>query len=139
MKKTYLISLLLLLFCTTAGAQSKQTETKEDGAEITFDKKEHNFGVFPEESPVVRCKFTFTNTGNRPLVLVRVRATCGCTVPEYTKAPINPGEKGEIKVTYNGRGKSPGKFAKIITVTSNANTPTTRLVVKGEMLKKQKK
>lgn len=134
MKKIYLTSLLLLIFCAIGWAQTeKGNDQKEDGAEIAFDKKEHNFGVFPEESPIVRCQFTFTNTGNRPLVIIQVRATCGCTATEYTKEPVNPGEKGIIKITYNGKGRYPGKFAKIITVKSNAKTPTVRLTVKGEM------
>lgn len=133
MKKIYLTSLLLLVLCTAGWAQTGKGDEEKDGAEIVFDKTEHNFGTFPEGNPVVRCQFTFTNTGNRPLVLVQVHATCGCTVPEYTKDPINPGEKGVIDVTYNGKGKYPGKFAKIITVKSNAKTPTVRLTVKGEM------
>lgn len=137
MKKIYLASLMLFLCCSLGWANPATNDDSKDGAEIVFDKKEHNFGVFPEESPIVRCQFTFTNTGNRPLVLVRVRATCGCTVPEYTKDPINPGEKGIIKVTYNGKGRYPGKFAKIITVSSNAKTPTVRLTVKGEMKAKE--
>lgn len=102
-------------------------------AQIKFDKTAHDFGNFSEENPIVKCTFTFTNTGDKPLVINQAVASCGCTVPEYTKAPIKPGEKGEIKVTYNGTGKFPGHFKKSITIRTNGQTEMTRLYVEGEM------
>ena len=102
-------------------------------AEIQFDKLTHNFGTFSEKDPVVTTTFVFTNTGDAPLVINQAVATCGCTVPEYTKTPVKPGEKGEIKVTYNGTGKFPGHFAKVITVRSNAATELVKLRIEGDM------
>jgi hypothetical protein len=69
------------------------------------------------------------------LVINQAVASCGCTVPEYTKNPIQPGEKGEIKVTYNGTGKFPGHFKKSITVRTNGDVEMTRLYIEGEMTK----
>jgi len=102
-------------------------------AEITFDKTIHKFGTFSESSPKVSCVFTYTNTGDKPLVINQATAACGCTVPEYTKAPVKPGEKGEIKVTYNGAGKFPGHFKKSITVRTNGKVEMTRLYIEGDM------
>src|SRR5574344_1909381 len=102
-------------------------------AEITFDKTLHNFGTFSESQPVVSCTFTFKNTGDAPLIINQAIATCGCTVPSYTDKPVLPGQKGEIKVTYSGKGRYPGKFKKIITVRSNAKTRLVRLNIEGEM------
>jgi len=102
-------------------------------AEIKFDKTSHNFGKFSEKQPVQKCTFTFTNTGTAPLVINQAIASCGCTVPAYTKTPILPGKKGEITVTYNGTGKFPGHFKKTITVRSNATTEMTRLQIEGDM------
>jgi hypothetical protein len=102
-------------------------------AEIKFDKVTHDFGKFSEKNPVVSCVFTFTNIGETPLVVNQAVASCGCTVPEYTKAPIKPGEKGEIKVTYNGTGKFPGHFKKSITVRTNGAVEMTRLYIEGDM------
>ena len=68
-----------------------------------------------------------------PLVINQAIASCGCTVPEYTKTPIQPGEKGEIKVTYNGTGKFPGHFKKSITVRTNGAVEMTRLYIEGDM------
>ena len=102
-------------------------------AEIKFDKLTHDFGTFSEKDPVVSCTFSFTNVGEVPLVINQAVASCGCTVPEYTKTPIQPGEKGEIKVTYNGTGKFPGHFKKSITVRTNGAVEMTRLYIEGEM------
>ena len=122
MKKIIVITLLLICGMTSAMAQ-----------EIKFDKLTHNFGTFSEKDPVVTCVFTFTNVGDAPLVINQAVASCGCTVPEYTKTPIQPGEKGEIKVTYNGTGKFPGHFKKSITVRTNGKVEMTRLYIEGDM------
>lgn len=109
-----------------------QTEEKSQ-AEIKFDKLTHDFGKFSESSPKVTCVFNFTNVGSLPLVINQAIASCGCTVPEYPKTPIKPGEKGQIKVTYNGAGKFPGHFKKSITVRTNGAVEMTRLYVEGTM------
>ena len=102
-------------------------------ADIKFDETTHNFGSFPENSPKVTCKFKFTNTGNGPLVIHQAIASCGCTVPQYPKEPIKPGESGEIIITYNGAGKFPGHFRKSITLRTNAKQEVIRLYVEGDM------
>lgn len=107
---------------------------EEELAEIKFDKEIHDFGTFSESAPKVTCTFEFTNVGNRPLIIHQAIASCGCTVPEYPKHPIQPGEKGTIKVTYNGAGKFPGMFKKSITIRTNGKTELTRLYIKGNMV-----
>ena len=99
-------------------------------AEIKFEKTTHSFGTFSENNPKVSCTFTYTNIGEQPLVINQAIASCGCTVPEYTKTPVQPGEKGEIKVTYNGAGKFPGHFKKSITVRTNGAVEMTRLYIR---------
>ena len=109
-------------------------------AEMKFDRTTLDFGKFTEERPEGVASFTFTNTGNRPLVIVEVYTSCGCTNAEYPEKPINPGEKGFIKVKYNSIGTRAGKFSKNITVYSNASPSTVRLTIKGEMvIDKEKK
>ena len=127
MKKILLFT--MLLFCGINAALAQKP------AEIKFDKLTHDFGTFSEKNPVVSCTFSFTNVGEVPLVINQAVASCGCTVPEYTKTPIQPGEKGEIKVTYNGTGKFPGHFKKSITVRTNGAVEMTRLYIEGEMTK----
>ncbi|MBQ4393328.1 MAG: DUF1573 domain-containing protein [Prevotella sp.] len=125
MKKLILMTLMLICGITFASAQKP--------AEIKFDTLTHNFGKFSEKSPVVSCSFTFKNVGEQPLVINQAIASCGCTVPEYTKEPIQPGKTGEIKVTYNGTGKFPGHFKKTVTVRTNGAVEMTRLYIEGDM------
>lgn len=123
MKKLLLMAVLLVAGLTTTFAQAK----------IEFDKLTNNFGTFSESTPVQKCTFTFTNKGDKPLIINQAVASCGCTVPEYTKTPVKPGEQGSIKVTYNGTGKFPGHFKKSITVRTNGAVEMTRLYIEGDM------
>ena len=141
--------LLIMAFCllTVSVAQAQTQKQKvstsevkvtgatkaENYAEIKFDTLRYNFGKFSKNDPIVKCSFRFKNTGTAPLVIHQAFASCGCTVPTFTKEPIKPGEKGVIEVTYNGTDKFPGHFQKTITVRSNAVSEVTRLIIEGDM------
>jgi hypothetical protein len=126
MKKMLMMAVLLFACVCFASAQDNQ-------AQIKFDKVSHDFGTFSESNPVQECVFTFTNVGQAPLIINQAVASCGCTVPSYTKEPIAPGKTGAIKVTYNGKGKFPGHFKKSITVRTNGKPEMSRLYVEGTM------
>ena len=130
MKKIILMTLMFVCGIMLATAQ---TANGGKQAEIKFDKTTHNFGKFSESAPKVSCTFTFTNVGDAPLIINQAVASCGCTATEYTKTPVKPGEKGELKITYNGEGKFPGHFKKSITVRTNGKVEMTRLYVEGDM------
>ena len=121
-----MMAVLLFACVSFASAQDNQ-------AQIKFDKVSHDFGTFSESNPVQECVFTFTNVGQAPLIINQAVASCGCTVPSYTKEPIAPGKTGAIKVTYNGNGKFPGHFKKSITVRTNGKPELSRLYVEGTM------
>lgn len=123
MKKVLIAFALLFTAVNFASAQ----------AEIKFEKLVQNVGTFPESDPVQTAVFAFKNVGDQPLIINQAVASCGCTVPEYTKAPIKAGESGTIKVTYNGKGKFPGHFKKTITVRTNGKVEMTRLYIEGDM------
>lgn len=125
MKKVLFAMLMLMLSIGYASAQNQ--------AKIKFDKTTYDFGKFSESTPVQKCTFTFTNVGNAPLNINQAVASCGCTIPKYTKKPIAPGEKGSLNVTYNGKGRFPGHFKKTITVRTNGNPEMTRLYIEGTM------
>ena len=145
MKKILLILLLAPCTLLTAKAQTlKQkvnvsevkavaTTKAENYAEVTFDTLRYDFGKFSKSEPVVHCSFPFTNTGTAPLIIHQAFASCGCTIPTYTKEPIKPGEKGVIDVTYDGTDKFPGHFTKTITIRSNAVNEVVRLTIEGTM------
>ena len=128
MKRTFFLGTLLCMAVTMMAQQPV----------ITFSKTEHDFGKINEEDGRVSTIFEFKNEGMEPLVLSNVRASCGCTTPTWTRTPIEPGQTGNITVTYNPNGR-PGKFSKTITVTSNAATPTSKLRIFGEVIPKQAK
>lgn len=125
MKRTLLLAAMVMMLAGGVYAEGK--------AEIKFDKTTHNFGTFSETDAVQKCTFTFTNTGDAQLIIHQAVASCGCTVPTYTKTPIAPGATGTIEVTYNGKGRFPGHFKKTITVRTNAATEMTRLYIEGDM------
>ena len=118
---------------TTTEVKASTTTRAENYAEIKFDTLRHNFGKFSKEDPIVKCTFGFTNTGTAPLIINQAFATCGCTVPTWPNKPIKPGERGEIEVTYNGKGKFPGHFQKTVTVRTNGVTEVVRLTIEGLM------
>ncbi len=122
MKKTLLLSFFMLMM----GSLMAQQKT----AVIQFDQVSHDFGKFSEDKKNVTYEFKFKNTGNAPLVISRVTASCGCTTPEWTKEPVAPGKTGYVKATYNPVGR-PGAFNKSITVFTNTPEKNVRLTIKG--------
>ncbi len=130
MKKYVLLSLLLsILFVGTADAKKKP--------EIQFEQTTINLGTFTQNNPIHNVVFKFKNVGNGKLVINFVNTSCGCTVADYPKDFIAPGGYGEIKVTYNGKDKYPGKFRKMISVYTNNGKTLTRLYIEGNMLAAQ--
>lgn len=139
MRKLLVLSFLCMLGLGSAAAQNageQKTDVKE--ARIVFDKTTQDLGTFSEDDPVVKCTFTFTNEGNAPLVIHQAIASCGCTVPTYTRMPVKPGESGQMEVIYNGNGKLPGRFKKSITVRTNASEPMVKLYITGVMKASEK-
>lgn len=96
-----------------------------------WSEKEHDFGKIKKGTPV-STTFTYTNTGKAPLSVTDVKASCGCTVPEYTKEVVAPGKTGSVKATYNAANV--GTFLKSITVTSNVEGGPVILTIKGEVI-----
>lgn len=90
-----------------------------DAAVLTFEEPGYDFGKI-KEGEKVHYNFKFKNTGKSPLIITNATATCGCTIPEPPKDPIQPGAEGIIKVVFDSTGKS-GMQDKVITVTSNGN------------------
>ena len=115
--KVFFTVLVLVLINFSATAQ-----------EFKFEEETINYGKIDKDSDGERV-FIFTNIGDQPLVIKRIQSSCGCTVPKKPKAPIMPGEKGEIKVSY--ATNRVGGFSKSITIYSNAKNPTKVIRIKG--------
>lgn len=106
-------------------------------AVIQFEQTSHNFDTFSSDQPQ-KCEFIFTNTGDKPLVIQQAFSSCGCTVASFTRTPINPGEKGKVTISYNGKNLFPGHFKKPVTVSSNAKNNIVRVYIEGDMVASKK-
>ena len=122
MKK--LLTLCLLALAGAAHAQGVMQFTTDS----------HDFGNVPEGTMATH-EFKFKNTGNQPVIIANVQASCGCTTPDWTKTPILPGKMGVVKAMYSSAGR-PGVFNKTVTVTSNAAETSKVLSIKGTVLTK---
>jgi len=124
MKRTILVLVALLTMCVMRA---------EKYPEIKFEKTTIDMGTFSMYDSKQTCVFKFTNVGDEKLIINTVHTSCGCTVADYSKEPISPGGTGEIKVTYNGAGKMPGRFKKSIQVFSNCKKDMARVFITGIM------
>ncbi|MFT3794261.1 DUF1573 domain-containing protein [Flavobacterium sp.] len=124
----------------TIGATAPMPETKTEKpangkyAILTFDKKEHNFGTI-KQGDVVTYTFKFKNTGGSDLIISNAVGSCGCTVPEYPKTPIKPGESADMKVSFNSAGKF-GNQQKTVTVAANTESGKETLTIKANIISK---
>lgn len=131
MKKSLILFGILISSVFAINAQSGTMKATEGGGpELTFDTEVIDYGTIERYANGER-EFTFTNTGDQPLIISNSRGSCGCTVPSWPKEPIKPGEKGSIKVKY--ATDRVGPINKSVTVTSNAKSPTTVLRIKGSV------
>jgi hypothetical protein len=124
------ISLLIALMTAffVAGAQT-QVAT-EDVLQIK--EMEHDFGKIPQGKPVYY-SFDIVNTGKTELKLDDVKASCGCTTPEWSRDPIAAGATAKIKVGYNAAAEN--YFEKFITITYNNSSQSKQLKIKGTVWK----
>ncbi|MEZ4739667.1 MAG: DUF1573 domain-containing protein [Flavobacteriales bacterium] len=100
---------------------------------VNFAEYEHDFGNIKQDSENKKI-FTFTNTGKEPMIIETANGSCGCTVPNYPKAPIPPGGTGEIEVVYKP-GKQENAQTKTVTVIANTEPKETTLRIKANVEK----
>ena len=99
--------------------------------EMTFEKVEHDFGKI-NQGDKVDYNFKFKNTGNVDLIISSAKGSCGCTVPEYPKEAVKPGESRKIKVSFNSEGKS-GEQSKTVSIFANTVKGTEILTIKASI------
>ena len=136
MKKVSLLIICNLALAFSANAQTATTVSpfpasgqKTDNLQLN--EISYSFGKIPQGRPVLHV-FEVTNTGNEPLYLENVQASCGCTTPEWSKEPIAPGATAPIKVGYNAYAD--GHFNKTVTIFYNKGQ-TKALIISGEVYK----
>ena len=117
-------------------ASIKKTKPTQPAAVFNWVATTFDFGKIEKGTPVTH-EFTFTNAGTDALIISSVQASCGCTVTDYTKDPIPPGEKGFVKATYNAA--KPGVFSKTVTINANTEDELVLLTIKGEVTESQRR
>ncbi|WP_178985782.1 DUF1573 domain-containing protein [Winogradskyella helgolandensis] len=133
MKQTLNIAVILVLAINFFNVAPPTEFDKLDSkvAILKFKTEIIDYGTITQNSEG-KLLFTFTNTGDAPLLITKVKTSCGCTVPSYSKAPIQPGNQGELEIKYDT--KRLGAFTKTITVMSNAEGANKILKIKGTIV-----
>ena len=129
------LAIVWLMACTgqydsknrTANEADEMVQDSSGQSFILFDTLSHDFGTIIEGVQVV-CYFDFVNSGDGPLIIQSVEATCGCTTPDWSREPLHPGEKEHLKIVFDSSGRS-GKQRKIITILSNAENYVMKLTI----------
>jgi len=136
-----LLSVVFLLLISCVSGKEKQVSQGSNDVyvvsgdkmpEIKFIKTVHDFGKI-YQGEVVGTNFLFTNTGNSNLMILDASASCGCTVPKWSKEPIPPGGKGSLEVIFDSSGRE-GMQNKSITVRTNASDENSVLYITAEVL-----
>jgi hypothetical protein len=142
MKKSILIVAVLSAFIFTSCKENAADKVNEENVAaaanrdaksgdypvMAFEETEFDFGTIDQGTNVEHV-FKFTNTGKAPLVIVDAKSSCGCTVPQFTKDPVAPGDSGEMLVKFNGSGKN--QVSKTVTITANTESGKETIKIKA--------
>lgn len=129
--KKVLFSMVMALATVFVSGDLVAQEVGANGPKVEFKKDTHDYGDVKYGADGT-CTFEFKNTGNAPLIISNAAGSCGCTVPDWPKEPINPGKTGVITVKYDT--KRPGAINKSVTITSNATNESTKVLrIKGNV------
>ena len=129
MGRIWTIGMILCgMLCSEASAQNSP---------LKFAQQSWDFGRIKEDGGKVSHAFEFVNASSAPAVIEQVTVSCGCTKPEYSRAPVKPSEKGTLVISYDPEGR-PGAFRRDIVVQSGGATGKTVLTITGEVLPAEK-
>jgi len=122
------IALIVLILLANAAAVR---------AQLVFEPASHDFGSVPESGGTVSHTFAGVNRSERPLVILDVVSSCGCTVPEFSRRPILPGDSTRITVTFDPMNR-PGSFSKELGIYSTDRVKVATLAIRGEVAPRPK-
>lgn len=134
MRSIFFILLSIALLSCGSNQDKSATSNLDDKLpkmEFSEDIKNFDFGTLTAGQEVEHT-FKFKNTGDFPLIINNVSASCGCTIPEWPREPIGPGEEGAILVHFNSKGKEGPQF-KTVTIFANTNPATSDIQFKADV------
>ncbi len=130
MKKFSLLLAITVMLLSGMIKPVQAQESEDISSSIEWEATTYDFGKIQQGQPVT-AEFEFTNTSMVPLIINSVNPSCGCTVADYPKEPVQPGKSGKISVTFNAAAR--GTFQKSVLVSSNATEGRASLIIKGEV------
>lgn len=125
------LTLGLMSFSAIAPVNALVTKVAVAASSIVWKSETIDVGAIPQNTPKPII-FEFKNTGKTAVIVTNVQGSCGCTATDYTKTPIAPGKSGMVTATYNAANA--GGFTKTVSVTTNAETTTKVLTIKGTVV-----
>jgi hypothetical protein len=137
MKKTLLFNLILFVSSLSFAQQNSTASFAAPITTIEFEEATFNYGEITAGEKIQNV-FQFTNTGDAPLIITSAKGSCGCTVPEWPKEPIMPGETAEMLVQFDSKGKK-GNQSKRVSITANTDPAISYLTIKGTVIKAEEK
>ncbi len=112
------------------------SQQSEQGPKLKWELDRYDYGtVYLDDLPETKLDIKFTNDGEEPLVLSRVRACCGTRVNSWPQEPIMPGEEGIIQVEFRLAPRA-HRISRSVTVTSNAERATSVFRIVGEVVER---
>ncbi len=128
LKSLLLVATLILMIPSVYSQQANP-----NSPQMTFKKTVHDFGNIYEGGNGI-CDFPFTNEGKEPLIIISVKSSCGCTIPEYPQKPILPGQTEIIKVKYDTQRQGP--INRTVTIIHNGKDSPVVLRITGSVIPK---
>ena len=127
-----LLNVFFIFSCSKKDEKRIDSSVIENMTEIKFERTVLDFKSV-ESGEVVQGSFVFTNEGKYPLVIYEVNTSCGCTVADYPRGEIAPGEKGMISVKYDSEGSAGMRISKEVTVNANTTPAKTKLKIVADV------
>lgn len=128
-------TLFLAIGVVTWGMSQDNAQKTEQPTSLKFENTTVDYGTIAKGSDPYR-SFSFENISDEPVAIKSAKGSCGCTVPEYPKEPIMPGQKSEVKVRYDTQRV--GAFGKTVTLMTTNDEKIT-LQIKGKVFKEEDK
>ncbi len=125
------IVLSLVFLCVGVLTMAQQ---EGSGPEMVFERTAHNFGNVQRKGGDLIAMFRFVNEGDTPLVIKKVHKSCSCTTADYSRRPVLPGERGEIKIKYEPHKVEPGIFHKVIQIYTNESKKVRLVTIQGNSI-----
>lgn len=108
-----------------------QEQKRYNGAHLTFEQSECDFGEVSRKGENRICSFRFVNDGTEPLVILAATTSCSCLKAEFSRKPVAVGERGEIRLTLEAKKVDRGVFRRIVQVRSNSVEGIEIITIKG--------